>query len=81
MIRWESVIVAVIGALMGMVVGSFFGWALVHALEAEGITQLAIPAGQLASYGVGAGLAGILAGIPPARSAARLDVLRAVATE
>jgi putative ABC transport system permease protein len=81
MIRWESVIVAVIGAIMGMVVGCFFGWALVRALESEGITELAVPGGQLALYGIAAAIAGVLAGLPPARSAARLDVLKAVATE
>jgi putative ABC transport system permease protein len=81
MIRWESVIIAVIGALLGLVVGTLFGWALVRALAADGITELAVPGGQLVGYVIAAALAGILAGMPPARRAARLDVLRAVATE
>jgi putative ABC transport system permease protein len=81
MIRWEASIVAVIGALMGAAVGCGFGWALVTALESEGIAELAIPLGQLAAYGVAAGVAGVVAGMPPARRAARLDVLEAVAAE
>jgi putative ABC transport system permease protein len=81
MIRWEAVIVSVIGALMGLAVGTFFGWALVTALESEGITELVIPGGQLALYVVVAGIAGVIAALPPARRAARMDVLRAIATE
>ena len=81
MIRWEAVIISVIGALVGMVIGIFFGWALVQALESEGITEFAIPGGELLLYLVLAGLAGVLAAIPPARRAARLNVLEAIATE
>ncbi|MDQ4029311.1 MAG: ABC transporter permease, partial [Actinomycetota bacterium] len=81
MIRWEAVIVSVIGALMGLAVGTFFGWALVTALESEGITELVIPGGQLAAYVLIAAVAGIIAALPPARRAARMDVLQAIATE
>jgi putative ABC transport system permease protein len=81
MIRWEAVIVSVIGALMGLAVGTFFGWALVTALESEGITELVIPGGQLTAYVIIAAVAGIIAALPPARRAARMDVLQAIATE
>jgi putative ABC transport system permease protein len=81
MIRTESVIIAVIGAVLGIAIGVFFGWALQQALEPEGITELAIPVGQLVVYLVFAGLAGVLAAVWPARRAARLDVLRAIAYE
>jgi putative ABC transport system permease protein len=81
MIRWESVIIAIIGAVLGLALGTFFGWALVSALESEGITELSIPVGQLLIYLLVAGLAGVLAALPPARRAARLNVLEAIATE
>jgi putative ABC transport system permease protein len=81
MIRWESMIIAIIGALLGLVVGTFFAWALVGALGDIGITELSIPGGQLALYVVAAALAGVLAALPPARRAGRLDVLRAIAFE
>jgi putative ABC transport system permease protein len=81
MVRWESVIIAVIGACLGIVIGVFFGWALVTALDSEGITELSIPVGQLLIYVLIAGLAGVLAALPPARRAARLNVLEAISTE
>jgi putative ABC transport system permease protein len=81
MIRWESVIIAVFGALLGTAVGVFFGWAMVQSLKDVGISVLAIPGGQLVLYIVLAGLAGVLAGIMPARRAARLNVLEAIAYE
>jgi putative ABC transport system permease protein len=81
MIRWESVIIAIIGALLGLVIGVFFGWALVEALADEGITELAIPGGQLLLYVLLAAIAGVVAAIPPARRAARLNVLEAIGAE
>ncbi len=81
MIRWESVIIAVFGALLGTAVGVFFGWAMVQALSDQGITELSIPGGQLLIYIVMAGLAGVLAALFPARRAAKLDVLSAIAYE
>lgn len=81
MIRWESVIIAILGALLGIGVGVFFGWALQRALEPEGITELRIPVDQLGLYVVAAAAAGVLAAVLPARRAARLDVLQAIAYE
>jgi putative ABC transport system permease protein len=80
-VRWEAVIIAVFGALLGLVVGLGFGVALQRALAGEGLSELAIPAGRLAVSVVLAGLAGVVAAVGPARRAARLDVLRAIAYE
>ncbi len=33
MIRWEAVIISIIGAVLGLAIGLFFGWALVKSLE------------------------------------------------
>src|SRR5690606_11625000 len=80
-IRWESVIIAVQGAILGLLIGVFFGWALVAALAEEGLTTFAIPVASLAWVVVLAAIAGVVAAILPARRASRLDVLRAVVSE
>jgi putative ABC transport system permease protein len=81
MIRWEAVIIAVFGALLGTAVGIFFGWAMVQALEDQGIRVLSVPAGRLVVYIVLAGLIGVAAAVFPAWRATRLDVLKAIVTE
>ncbi|MCW2715953.1 MAG: hypothetical protein JWN88_3000 [Frankiales bacterium] len=80
MVTVEAVIVAVFGALLGIAVGSVFGVALQRALADDGITELTFPFGRLAIFLGVAALAGVLAALLPARRAARLDVLRAIAT-
>ena len=80
-IRWESVIISLIGTLTGLVIGLAFGWAIVRALRDDGITAFAVPWSQLAVVVVLAALAGVGAALYPAWRAARLDVLAAIATE
>jgi putative ABC transport system permease protein len=80
-VRWESVIIALFGTLLGIVIGLFFGWSVVTALHKQGITTFdpAIP--QLVIIVLFAAVSGTVAAILPARRAAKLDVLRAVSTE
>jgi putative ABC transport system permease protein len=80
-VRWESVIIAVLGTLMGLVIGAVFGWALVQALASQGFTSFTLPVGTLVAVVVIAALAGVVAAIAPARRAARLDILSAISTE
>jgi putative ABC transport system permease protein len=81
MVRWEAVLIAVMGALFGVVIGILFGWAMQQALAPQGFTTLGIPAGQIAVYVVLAALAGVIAAIMPARRAAKLNILDAVSYE
>lgn len=81
MVRVESVLVAVFGGLLGLVVGAVFGVALQRALVGQGVTELAFPVGQLLAYLVIAAVAGVVAAWLPARRAAKLNVLRAIATD
>jgi putative ABC transport system permease protein len=74
MIRYEAVITALIGAILGMVLGVIFAALISQPLEDEGFT-LSYPVGSLIVLLILAGLAGVLAAIPPARRASRLDVL------
>ncbi|MGZ8743430.1 MAG: ABC transporter permease [Nocardioides sp.] len=81
MIRLEAIVIAVLGAVLGVGMGIVFGLALMTSLADEGLEVVQVPFGQLALYVVAAGLVGVLAAVFPARRAARLDVLRAIATE
>ena len=80
-VRSESLVISLLGALEGLVLGVLFGWAIVTSLHPQGVTHLEFPIVQLLVLAVLAGLAGIVAAIAPSRRAARLDVLRAVTTE
>jgi putative ABC transport system permease protein len=80
MVRAEAVITAAIGALLGLVLGVAFAALVSRPLADEGFL-FEIPFGQLIVLVIVAALAGVLAAIPPARRAARVDVLRAVTTE
>jgi putative ABC transport system permease protein len=79
-VRYEAVITALIGALLGMILGIVFAALVTQPLSDEGFT-LAYPVGQLVILLVLAALCGVLAAILPARSAARLNVLEALAYE
>jgi putative ABC transport system permease protein len=81
MVRLESIVIAVLGAVLGVGLGLLFGVALQQAVSSEGLDVLSVPWAQLAIFVVLAGLVGVLAALWPARRAARLDVLRAITTE
>ncbi len=81
MIRWEAILVAVMGALIGVLVGLAAGICLRQALSGDGIEVLVIPFGTVATILLLAVLLGIAAAAVPARRAARLDILGAIATE
>ncbi|MGH9012619.1 MAG: ABC transporter permease [Acidimicrobiia bacterium] len=80
-VRWEAVIIAVLGTLVGLAIGVFFGWAVIKALRDQGFEKFAPSVGQLIIIVIAAGIAGVVAALFPARRAAKLDVLRAISTE
>lgn len=83
MVRWESVLVAAFGTAGGLALGAFLGWVLVEASDgaSDSAFAFAVPPLRLAVVALVGLAAGALAGLRPARRAARLDVLRAIATE
>jgi putative ABC transport system permease protein len=80
MIRPESIVTALIGAVLGIAVGAFLAALVTQALSDEGIV-FAVPYGTLALFVVVAIAAGMLAAILPARRASRLNILEALRYE
>ncbi|MGH9169703.1 MAG: ABC transporter permease [Acidimicrobiales bacterium] len=81
MIRSEALIIALFGAVVGIVIGTGLGAALVASLRAEGITDTVIPVSSIVAFLVIAAILGLLAASWPARRAARLDILDAIAVD
>ena len=80
MIRYEAVITALIGAMLGTALGVLFAALISRPLADEGF-ELAYPVVQLVVILVLAALAGVVAAVWPARQAAKLGVLDALAYE
>ena len=75
--RWESVIIALFGTLLGLVIGLFFGWAVVRALKERRLHRVRGRARSARVVVVLAAVVGIVAAWLPARRAAKLDILDA----
>jgi putative ABC transport system permease protein len=80
MVRLEAVVISVYGAVLGVVLGTAFGVALSRSLSSQGITELAVPVPRMVTFLLVAAVIGVLAAAGPARRAARLKVLDAIAT-
>lgn len=78
MVRSESVILSLFGAVVGIVIGTLMGVALVASLSLSNIT---VPGADIVVFFVLSGVLGLVAATWPARRAAKLDVLAAIATE
>jgi putative ABC transport system permease protein len=81
MVRWESAVISLIGAVSGAALGIGIGLAMSQVLKDEGIKSVSIPVLQVVVYVGVAAVAGVLAAIGPARSAAKVDVLKAVVAD
>ena len=78
-VRWESVVLSATGAIEGLVFGVVCGVAVIVALRTQGINVLVVPWFRLVVYLVVACILGTLAGAFPARRAAKLRILTAIA--
>ncbi|WP_407563257.1 FtsX-like permease family protein [Streptomyces sp. 184] len=81
MIRLESVVIAVFGALLGLVLGLAWGAGVHEVLALEGMRAFAIDWTVQLAVVIGSVLVGLLAALLPALRASRLNVLAAIAHE
>jgi len=75
----EATVISIFGALLGVLVGAGLGAATIRALRSQGVTDLIVPVDQMGLYLGLAVITGVLASLPPAARAARLNVLHAIA--
>ncbi|MFF1509116.1 ABC transporter permease [Streptomyces sp. NPDC058326] len=82
MVRLEAVVISVFGAVVGIGLGSFLGWAIGETFKSSlpGYA-LVLPWDRIGIFLVLAALVGVLASLWPARSAARLNMLAAIKAE
>ncbi|MFF0447303.1 ABC transporter permease [Streptomyces sp. NPDC004609] len=81
MIRLESVVIAVFGALLGLGLGMVWGAAVQQVLALEGLTAFAVPWGTVVAVVVGSVVVGLAAAVLPALRASRMNVLSAISHE
>lgn len=81
MVVLEALVIAVFGAVVGLVLGVWFAVALQRTLIEQGIAVLDIPWLGIIAFLVVAGIVGVLAALWPAFRAGRLNVLEAISTE
>jgi putative ABC transport system permease protein len=82
MVRWESVIIALFGTIGGVALGTFLSWAVMKGIAQDDTTPLtafSLPITSLLVIVAVGAIAGVVAGLRPARKAAKLDVLQAIA--
>ncbi|MEU7279296.1 ABC transporter permease [Streptomyces sp. NPDC045431] len=82
MVRLEAVVISVFGAVVGIGLGTFLGWAIGQSIK-SGLPDyaLVIPWDRIGVFLVLAALVGVLAAMWPARSAAKLNMLNAIKAE
>jgi putative ABC transport system permease protein len=81
MVAAESVIISGVGAVLGIALGLGLGCALAYAVTSSQQPTVVVSPAQLVLFGLAAAVAGVLASIAPARRAARLNMLAAIAAE
>ncbi len=81
MIRLESVVIAVFGAVLGLALGLVWGVCVQQVLALQGMTALAVPWTTIVAVVVGSAVVGIVAALLPALRASRMNVLAAIAHE
>ncbi|WP_031481421.1 ABC transporter permease [Streptomyces bicolor] len=81
MIRMESVVIALFGALLGLGLGMGWGATAQRLLALEGLNVLDIPWPTIIGVFIGSAFVGLFAALIPAFRAGRMNVLNAIATE
>ena len=80
-VRWEAVIVALMGTAIGIGLGLGLSYTMVQVLESKGINQFDIDPTFLVIVVLGGAALGVIASVRPSFKASKLNVLEAISTE
>lgn len=81
MITLEAVQIAVFGAVMGIAIGLFLGWAFLKVLSSNGLSDITVPTAQVVAMLLGSAVVGVIAALFPAIRAAKTPPLDAITDE
>jgi len=81
MVWWEAISIALTATAAGLVLGGLMAWAAIRALAGQGLGSFDLPVLEMIAVLIFAPLLGICAAFVPARRAARLKVLKAIASD
>jgi putative ABC transport system permease protein len=80
-VRWEAVLVSLLGSGLGLLLGVFFGWSISVTVRGAGLAVFSVPVVPLVVILAVGVIGGVIAALRPGWRAAHLDVLRAIAAE
>jgi putative ABC transport system permease protein len=80
MVRWESVITSLFGAVTGVVLGILTGIVIVVSLNDSGFSAFTLPIGNTLFILIGAFIIGVIAAVFPAWRATRTEIIAAIAS-
>ena len=80
-IRWEAVIIAMLGTVVGVTLAIGLGWALMQGFASQGLTEFRVPVGTMIALLLAGVVVGTVAAVFPSRRAAKLPILDAIATD
>ncbi|NBP41912.1 MAG: FtsX-like permease family protein, partial [Actinobacteria bacterium] len=80
MVRWESVITSLFGAVTGVILGILTGIVIVVSLNDSGFSAFTLPIGNTISILIGAFIIGVIAAVFPAWRATRTEIIASIAS-
>ncbi|MPY94455.1 MAG: FtsX-like permease family protein [Acidimicrobiia bacterium] len=80
-VRWEAVLISLIGTALGLVIGVTLSYVMIQALKSQGFSVFQVPYGSIVVIVVVFAILGVLASLRPSRRAGKLDILQAIAAE
>lgn len=81
MVVMESILISLLGAVLGLLLGTFAAYGLCSYLKDQGLSDMVVPWGSLVGLAVAAAVIGTLAAIAPAIKAVRYKLLDAIARQ